>query len=202
MALRQWVTHAIVIENGNEIVTQTGHTPEDDPEPVVKVELDRKKLNSLQVKFKYSIRVTNEGDIDGYDKEITDYVPKGLKFVASDNPGWVDEGNNVISTRLLENKLLLPGESAEVQVVLSWINSKDNLGLKTNVAEISEDYNDKHVPDRDSTPDNQIPGEDDQDDAPVLISISTGQAKVYFSLGFIVLITLASGIALIRKFVV
>ena len=110
MALRKWVTQAIVIENGKETVTQTGHKPEDDPEQVVKVELNRKKLNSVTVKFKYSIRVRNEGDIAGYVKEITDYVPEGLKFVAEDNKGWTDEGNNVISTKLLENTLLQPGE--------------------------------------------------------------------------------------------
>ena len=201
LALRKWVTQAIVIENGKETVTQTGHKPEDDPEQVVKVELHRKKLNSVTVKFKYSIRITNEGDIAGYAKEITDYVPQGLKFVAADNPDWTDEGNNVISTRKLENTLLQPGESADVEVTLTWINGKDNLGLKTNIAEISEDYNEKDVPDRDSIPDNQIPGEDDQDDAPVLISISTGQARVYYTLGFAILITLAGGIILIKKFV-
>ena len=201
LALRKWVTQAIVIEKGKETVTETGHKAEDDPEQVVKVELNRKKLNSLTVKFKYSIRVTNEGDIAGYAKEITDYVPQGLKFVAEDNPDWKDEGNNVISTRKLENTLLQPGESAEVEVILTWINDKNNLGLKVNTAEISEDYNDKHAPDRDSTPDNKVPGEDDIDDAPVLISISTGAAKVYITLTFVVLVTLAGGIILIKKFV-
>ena len=201
LALRKWVTQAIVVENGKETVTQTGHTPEQDPEPVVKVELNRKKLSSLTVKFKYSIRVTNQGDIAGYAKEITDYVPEGLKFVAEDNKGWTDEGNNVISTKLLENKLLQPGESADVEVTLTWINGKDNLGLKTNIAEISKDYNEKGAHDIDSTPDNRVPGEDDQDDAPVLISITTGQARIYFTLGFVVLITIAGGIVLIKKFV-
>lgn len=75
------------------------------------------------------------------------------------------------------------------------------MGLKVNTAEISEDYNDKNVPDRDSTPDNQVPGEDDIDDAPVLISISTGSAKLYTTLSLTVLITLAGGIVLIKKFV-
>lgn len=201
LALRKWVTHAIVIENGKETVTQTGHKAEDDPEQVVKVELNRKKLTSLTVKFKYSIRITNEGDIAGYAKEITDYVPEGLKFVAEDNPDWKDEGNNVISTRKLENTLLQPGESAEVQVTLTWINGKDNMGLKTNIAEISEDYNDKHIHDRDSTPDNKKEGEDDIDDAPVLLSVSTGQARIYFTLGFVILITIAGGVVLIKKFV-
>ena len=182
-------------------VTQTGHKPEDDPEQVVKVEINRKKLNSTTVKFKYSIRVTNEGDIAGYAKEITDYVPEGLKFVAKDNPNWKDEGNNVISTKALENKLLQPGESADVEVILTWINGKDNLGTKINIAEISEDYNDKGAHDIDSTPDNKVEGEDDIDDAPVLLSITTGQTRIYFTLGFIVLITIAGGIILIKKFV-
>ena len=201
LALRKWVTEAIVIEDGKETIRQTGHTAEMDPEPVVKVELYRKDLNKVVVKFRYSIRVTNEGDIAGYAKEITDYIPKGLKFVAEDNPGWTDEGNNIISTKLLENTLLQPGESAEVEVLLTWVNSEDNMGVMTNIAEISIDDNDKGVPDRDSTPDNQKPGEDDIDDAPVLISIETGQQRIYFTLGLSVLGTLAIGIILIKKFV-
>ena len=201
LALRKWVTQAIVIENGKETVTETGHKPEDDPEQVVKVELNRKKLNSVTVKFKYSIRVTNEGDIAGYAKEVKDYIPEGLKFDANDNPDWKDEGNNIITTRKLENTLLQPGESADVEVTLTWINSKDNMGLKVNTAEISEDYNDKHVPDRDSTPNNKVPGEDDIDDAPVLLSVATGAAKLYITLTFAVLVTLAGGVVLIKKFV-
>ena len=204
LALRKWVTKAIVIEDGKQTVTNTGHKAEDDPEAIVKVDLNRKKLSKVTVKFVYKIRVTNEGDIAGYAKEITDYVPKGLKFVASDNKGWKDEGNNVISTRLLENKLLQPGESATVEVTLTWINGQDNMGLKTNIAEISEDYNDKHVPDRDSTPDNKKKGEDDIDDAPVMLSIKLGGFTIdtiYFVLGGIILVTLAGGIFLIKKYV-
>ncbi len=201
LALRKWVTQAIVIEDGKQTITQTGHDAWDDPEAVVKVELHRKKLNQVTVKFRYSIRVINQGEIAGYAKEVTDYIPEGLKFVAEDNPGWTDEGNNVISTRLLENTLLQPGESAEVEVLLTWVNSQNNMGVMNNIAEISEDYNEYDVPDIDSTPDNQKPGEDDIDDAPVMLSISTGQARIYFGLGFVVLITIAGGIILIKRYV-
>lgn len=202
LALRKWVTQAIVIENGEQTITQTGHDAWDDPEAVVKVELHRKKLNQVEVKFRYSIRVYNQGEIAGYAKEVTDYIPEGLKFVAEDNPGWTDEGNNVISTRLLENTLLQPGEYADVEVLLTWIKNENNMGVMINTAEISEDYNEYGVPDIDSTPDNQKPGEDDIDDAPVMLSISTGQARIYFTLGFVVLITIAGGIVLIKKFVI
>ncbi len=201
LALRKWVTQSIVIENGKQTVTQTGHTPEQDPEPIVKVDLDRKKLNQVTVKFRYSIRITNEGDIAGYAKEVTDYVPEGLKFVAGDNPGWQDAGNNVIKTNLLADRLLQPGESADVEVVLTWINQQDNMGLKTNTAEISKDENDRGVPDRDSTPNNKKQREDDIDDAPVMLSIKTGKATTYIILGVTILTIFASGIVCIRKYV-
>ena len=201
LALRKWVTQAIVIENGQETVTNTGHDAWDDPEEIVKVELHRKKLSNVTVKFRYSIRVYNQGELEGYAKEIKDYIPEGLKFVAEDNPSWKDEGNNIITTRALENTLLKPGEYADVEVLLTWINGKDNLGLKVNTAEISEDYNEKGVPDCDSVPDNKKPGEDDIDDAPVMLSISTGMEATYIVLGTSILVILAGGIFLIKKYV-
>ena len=75
------------------------------------------------------------------------------------------------------------------------------MGVMTNTAEISKDYNEYHVPDRDSTPDNKKPGEDDIDDAPVMLSVSTGAVKTYFALGGLVLITFAGGIMLIKKYI-
>ena len=201
LALLKYVTKVIVEENGKQQITETGYNGLEDPEPVVKVELKRKKLNEVVVKFGYGIKITNEGDIAGYAKEITDYIPEGLKFVAEDNPDWKDEGNNVISTRKLENTLLQPGESATVEVILTWINGADNLAEKTNTAEISEDHNEYDVPDRDSTPDNKVPGEDDIDIAKVILLISTGTVQTYFALTLGLLAIVFVGVFLIKKFV-
>ena len=93
LALRKWVTKAIVLENGKEVVTETGHKAEDDPEAIVKVDLKKSKLNNVVVKFRYSIRVTNEGEIAGEAREVTDYIPEGLKFVQEDNPNWTTTEN-------------------------------------------------------------------------------------------------------------
>ena len=80
LSLRKWVTQAIVIDkDGNQTITETGHQPYDAPEQIVKVDLYRKSIYDLTVKFRYKIRVTNEGEIAGYAKEITDYVPEGLR---------------------------------------------------------------------------------------------------------------------------
>ena len=202
LALRKWVTQAIITEKGEVTVIESGHTAEDDPEEVLKVDLNRKKLNSVKVQFRYSIRVTNEGEIAGYAEEVKDYVPQGLKFVAEDNPLWTEISPNVIVTDQLKNTLLQPGESATVEVLLTWINSEDNLGLQTNVAEISKDKNDSNTPDIDSTPDNKKDGEDDIDDAPTIITIITGAVASYLGITTIVVTMLAGGIILIRKYVI
>lgn len=70
----------------------------------------------------------------------------------------------------------------------------------TNIAEISKDDGD----DIDSTPDNKKDGEDDQDDAPVILSITTGAADVYGYIGLAagVLLIISGGIILIKKYVI
>ena len=202
LSLLKFVSKVIVVENGKENITNTGYNGHEDPEPVVKVELHKKKLNQVTVKFGYGITITNEGDIPGYAKEITDYVPEGLRFEAGDNPLWTDEGNNVISTKQLEKTLLQPGESATVEVILTWINGPENLALKTNTAEISEDDNEYDVPDRDSTPDNRKEGEDDIDIAKVILAVSTGSVKTYFTLAIGLLAVVLVGIVIIKKFII
>ena len=203
LALRKWVTQAIVIENGETTIFDTGHKAEDDPEQVVKVEIKSKDVNKVIVKFAYKIRITNEGEIAGYATEITDHIPEGLKFLPEDNPEWYVRRDGVVATDQLKDVLLQPGESAEVEIVLTWINGEDNLGLKVNVAEISQDDNPSDTPDIDSTPDNEVPEEDDIDDAPVMLVIKTGLGieLQYIILGFIVMTILISGTVAIKKFV-
>lgn len=202
LALKKWVTQAIVIQDGKTTVTETGHTGEENPEPVVKVDLKKSDLKKVTVKFKYKIKVTNEGELEGYVKEIKDYIPDGLKFVADDNPLWKQINEKEVVTEQTKDILLKPGESTTVEIILTWENSDKNLGLKVNWAEISKDYNEYgDTPDIDSTPDNNKPGEDDIDNAPVILAIKTGEAQIYITLTTIILVTMAGGIVLIKKFV-
>ena len=200
LALRKWVTKAIVTENGKETVTETGHKAEDDPEAVVKVDLKKSDINKVTVKFEYKIRIENQGKIAGYAKEISDYIPEGLEFVKEDNPLWKEVDGKVVTDQL-KDTLLQPGETAEVSILLTWINSEDNMGLKVNTAEISKDYNEYGAPDIDSTPNNKVPGEDDIDDAPVMLSVTTGEEQSYVILTVAVLGILAGGLILVKKFV-
>ena len=196
LALKKDLTKAVVTEGNStkEIQAVNGQ--------LTKVEIHRKKVNSTIVKFVYNITITNEGTIPGYATEIKDYIPQGLQFVEADNKGWKAGTDGTITTNNLAKTLLQPGESASVEVVLRWINGESNLGLKTNIAEISEDYNEANdVDDIDSTPNNKKDGEDDIDDAPVILSISTGKAPIYIALTTGVLTIISAGVVGIKKYV-
>ena len=226
LSLLKWVTQSVVTVNGKTTTTNTGFKPNkgltestgegirnnNEPEPIAKVELDKKKLNKTVVKFVYKIRVTNEGEIPGYATEVTDYIPEGLEFHVEDGNnkqyGWVKSGDDKIVTRALETVLLNPGESKELEITFRWINSEKNLGQKINIAEISEDANDYNTDDIDSTPNNKEnpykeEQEDDDDFALVILSIKTGatQFMSYFTLITITLAIVGGGIILIKKYV-
>ncbi len=202
LSLRKWVSQVIVIEDGAEHRTPTGHDPYDQPEEVVKVELAKKRLNTTTVKFVYGIRVKNEGDIAGYAKEITDYIPEGMEMLEADNPNWKKVSESVATTDQLAGELLNPGDYKDIEITLKWKNGENNLSQKINTAEISKDENEYGIPDVDSVPGNKTPGEDDIDDAPVILSLATGRIPLYIGLTLGTLIILGGGIFLIKKYVI
>lgn len=201
LSLLKWVSKAIVTVDGKTTTTETGYNGLEVPEPIVKVEVDKKKLNKTVVKFAYKIKITNEGELAGYATEVADYIPQGLEFIAADNPLWKLKEDGKIVTDQLKDTLLKPGESATIDVVFKWINGENNLGLKRNVAEISADDNEKDAEDIDSTPDNKKEGEDDIDEALVILSIKTGESAPYILLSTIVIAMLCGGIYLIKRYV-
>ena len=206
LALKKWVSRAIVTnQDGSQNIIETGHTGDEDPEPPAKVDLGRQDINRVTVKFEFQIKITNEGEIDGYATEVTDYIPEGLRFIQEDNPlSYPREplnGRERVGTQQLANTLLQPGESATISILLTWINDPNNMGLKTNIAEISQDDNDSDTPDIDSTPDNFTDGEDDIDDAPVMLTVALGDTQIYIGLGFIIVAMLTGGIWAIKRYV-
>ena len=203
LSLRKIVSKIFVIENGKTKTVNTNHKYSDSPEGVAKIELDRKKINKTEVKWEYKIRVTNEGVIPGYAKEVTDYIPEGTYFDPKDNTkDWYKKGEKAIATKSLANRLLKPGESAELTVYLRWKKDPKNRGVKTNWAEISEDGNEYGIPDRDSVPGNKRPHEDDIDDAPVALAIATGLAKSYIMYVLVGVTTLAVIVAISKGYMV
>ena len=193
--MKKWVTATKVTYDGKTKVTKTGF--DENSTEMAKVDLVGKKLKKTTVKFVYSIKVLNEGEVAGYATEVKDYIPDELKFDEKDNPDWTLQKDGTATTDKLKDTLLEPGQSAVVEITLTWKNSSSNMGVKTNWAEISADSGD----DIDSTPNNNKKGEDDIDDASVILSIKTGSATMYITLTLISITILAGGIFLIKKHV-
>ncbi len=131
------------------------------------------RKDALTVKPKdtvlYTIRVYNEGKIDGYAKQITDYLPTGLRLkpnskINTDN-GWTNPSGDgrTIVTEKLGNVLLNKNNgttiaSADVQIECEVTAEYATSDVKLrNVAEItrhSDEQGNTNIVDRDSIPNN------------------------------------------------
>ena len=208
LALYKWVTTAIVTENGKTVEYPSYHT-QDDKSKVVDVNIPKDKLNDVVVKFVWQVKVENQGTIEGNALEIKEHIPEGLVFLPEDNKefGWVavDDSGRTVTTDYLKDTVLQPGETAEVTIVLTWVNGAENFGEKVNYAEISEDYNHYGWSDIDSKTNNfnKTPREDDEDQDKVMLQIKTGNKVViaYVVIGLAVLVIIAGGVAGIKKYV-
>ncbi len=164
----------------------------------VKIEVDRKTVNQTTVTIEYKIKVTNEGDMPGYAKEIVDYLPADLQFNEQLNKDWQKQEGQLVS-KSLAGEIINPGESRTLNLIVSKKLTEDNLGTVTNTAEISEDYNENLIIDIDSTPGNKKAEEDDMSTVSVIIGLNTGRIIVYISLVLTTIAILATGTYLIKK---
>lgn len=167
-------------------------------ETLAKVELDRKYINNTNVIIEYKIKVTNEGEVDGYVRKIADYLPENAKFSTELNKDWYVENNIAYSTSLANEKIA-PGESKEIILTLTKATTDSNTGIINNRAEIYEHYNQLGVYDTDSRPGNKVTSEDDYGKADVILGIKTGRMVLYLGLMMMVLIVSATGIYFIKK---
>ena len=127
----------------------------------------------------YTIRVYNEGDIDGKVTEITDYLPDGLilkqESTINSTYNWVDNGNGKITTDYLSGEVIkafdgvaLDYRDVQIECEVTASVTENDTKLK-NIAEITgaTDGEGEEVIDRDSTPDNverENYGESSQED--------------------------------------
>ena len=196
LSLQKYLSKIIITENG-----QTREIDVKASDGLQKVEIHRKRINTTTVKFVYTLVVKNEGEIAGYADEIVDYIPDGFEFIPEDNKGWTKVTDKAAVTDALVKTLIEPGQTASVQITLKWKNGDSNFGMKDNLAEINKASNPSGSKDIDSTPGNLVAGEDDQDNAPVMISISTGNAPTYVILSAAVVAIIGTGAIMIKKYV-
>jgi uncharacterized repeat protein (TIGR01451 family) len=102
---------------------------------------------------RFNITVTNDGPDAAHNVTVQDVLDAGFLFVSATPSGDYNEGTGAWTVGTLNN-----GSSATLQIVAT-ANVTGDIPNKARVM-TSDEY------DRDSTPGNDVPSEDDQDDIP------------------------------------
>lgn len=144
---------------------------------LVKIDVAKSQINKTELTITYVLKVMNVGEIEGYATELVDHIPQD--FILNGNEVWKLKEENAISTKL-ENKLIKPGESAELEVTFTWKLTEDNVGSRINTGDITAYENPYNAVDR---------TKDNNDSEELLVTITTG--GVWFSIIPIVLLTIA-----------
>ena len=143
---------------------------------LTRVEIYRKNVNDTKVEVEYTIKVTNNEEIDGK-AIIRENIPDGMSVIDNDET-W-EEKDGYLSKVIPEIKA---GETKEYKITLAWDGGDKNLGEKNNKVEITQTDN--------------IPGfkdnndQDNSSEARVLINISTGSIPWPLVIGLLALVGL------------
>jgi gliding motility-associated-like protein/uncharacterized repeat protein (TIGR01451 family) len=123
---------------------------------------------SLQVDIgediEYLIQVINQGNQPAFNVTVQDVIPAGLALSPADTNGWTLAGPGL--AELIFPDSIAPGDTVPVYILLrlQYAQSGANLMNTAEVTSVENEVGDP-VPDVDSQPGNQTPGEDDTDNA-------------------------------------
>ena len=165
---------------------------------LAKMEVDAKYLEGSTAQIEYNFLVINEGELAGYINDIIDYIPNDLQFSSDINTDWHIQEDGKLHNTSLSNKLINPGETVSISLILTKELKNDNLGYTINTAEIAKQSNDLGISDIDSEPGNNNDAEDDFSKAEVIISIKTGAVYVITTIAFTIAILSIAGIVIIK----
>ena len=152
---------------GGDDVTDNSNGDEDDHDPAT-IDIEEDDVFDLALiktsstpsvglgdTVTFTIKVFNQGNVDAYNVEVTDYIPDGFLFVFGMNPGWTDNGNGTASTILAGPLAVNSITERTIKLIVDPAFTGNSL---TNLAEISgadddQDPNNTPPTDIDSTPD-------------------------------------------------
>lgn len=164
---------------------------------IAKVEIAAKYFENSTIIVDYKIKVTNEGNVDGYAKDIIDYIPTGMKFNSEINSDWYESSDGYIHTNKLEEELIKVGETKELTITLIKTTKQQGAETIANDAEIGESRSVNLNEDFDSIAANKNIEEDDMSTAKLVISIKTGAAQI--CIGAIIIALVIFGTVIIIK---
>ena len=157
-------------------VTVNGKEQKIDNNKLTKVEIYRKDVDETKVEVEYTIKVTNNEEIDGK-AIIRENIPDGMSVV--NNDGTWEEKDGYLEKIIPEIKA---GETKEYKITLAWDRGDNNLGEKDNKVEITQTENVPGFKDANS--------EDNSSEATVMINVSTGNIPWPLVIGLLALVGL------------
>lgn len=166
---------------------------------LAKVDINAKYLSGATVFVEYTFTVKNEGELEGYAKQLVDYMPKELQFNTELNKNWHKGNDGNLYTEELANTPIQAGESKTVKLVLTKAMTDTNTGIVNNQAEISKDYNKAGIADKDSAPGDQNQKDDDMSAADLIIGVKTGETLIYISAIIAGIVAVIIAIIVIKK---
>ena len=131
-----------------------------------KVDINRNKVETAEVKITYKIRVTNNGEIEGSVGKLTQIIPSGFSYYQEDNSIYWENNNGILTTNELKDEIINPGEYKEIEITLRWNRGETNFGQKDNMVIITEMKNPAGFQDKEK--------EDNSDKSSILIEVATG----------------------------
>ena len=141
-------------------VTVNGEEQNISNNKLTRVEIYRKNVNDTKVEVEYTIKVTNNEEVDGK-AIIRENIPEGMSVV--NNDGTWDEKDGYLEKVIPEIKA---GETKEYKITLAWDRGDRNLGEKDNKVEITQTDNVPGFKDNND--------QDNSSEATVMINVSTG----------------------------
>lgn len=104
------------------------------PDEIVKLELDPKKVGQLELEVVYQFRITNKGNEKGIMEGILDVIPNGMTFETVNNPGWqINQIGNIIYQN---EETILPNETKTIELRLKCEITEENMSTKVNTASL------------------------------------------------------------------
>ena len=166
---------------------------------LAKVDINAKYLNGSTVLVEYTFTVKNEGEIEGYAKQLVDYLPEELEFNTELNKNWYKGNDGNLYTDELANTAIQAGQEKTVKLTLTKAMTETNTGIINNQAEIAKDYNKAGIADADSTPGDKDQKDDDMSSADLIIGVKTGETLIYMSAIIAGLIAVIIAVVAIKK---
>ena len=167
---------------------------------MAKAEIDAKLVNSTSVVVEYKIKITNEGETDGYVRSVVDYLSSDYRFSSELNKDWYQSDGKLYNTSLANEKIQA-GETKELTLTVTKQLTENKMGLISNTAELEAVYNEQRLADKDSVAGNNTAGEDDYGKADLILSIKTGQVVATVSIIVVSILVIVAGAIIVTKIV-